>query len=33
MTEILKLDMASPKFKANPYPFYARLRRRHRCAP
>jgi cytochrome P450 PksS len=26
MTEIIKLDMASPRFKANPYPFYARLR-------
>jgi cytochrome P450 PksS len=26
MREILKVDMASPDLKANPYPFYARLR-------
>src|SRR5215204_3288972 len=26
MNEIVRPDLASPRFKANPYPFYARLR-------
>jgi cytochrome P450 PksS len=33
MTEIIKLDMASPRFKANPYPFYARLRQEAPVCP
>ena len=33
MTELIKLDMASPRFKANPYPFYARLRQEAPVCP
>ena len=30
MTAIADVDISSPAFKANPYPFYAQLRARRR---
>ena len=33
MTTVREVDLGRPAFKADPYPFYARLRAERRCVP